>query len=288
MTGGSPNPLQAPRRQRSSRGGHAWGPAVGLRRLVALVVVGGALIAGAALASGAPLPTPACPPVDGWTPAGTFGPIDQGLGVEYQCQYSVAGQAEQLTLDVSWTKPSARNVDVNFSQCGKAPYGGTYYEFLFSGTALARAEYDVTGGPNDAAIFQADRARIEPAALTLLHATAKLAKPCAHSGMPPPSSASPPRVAASPATGRHGAVVALNFTVAGAPGTVRIVLTIYGGANATTVLFRKDYGTTSVTATARQLHVGIRANRAGASRWCVTATNARGRSATACNSLVVA
>jgi hypothetical protein len=256
-------------------------------RLVVLLVSGTALMASAAMASSVPIATPACPPVDGWMSAGTFGPIDQGLGIEYQCLYSVPGQAEQLTLDLIWIKPSARDVDVDFSQCGKAPYGGSYYEFIFSGTALAREEYEVTGGPNDAGIFQADRARIEAAALTLLHATAVLAKPCTRTVTPPPSRGARPTVAAQPAAGNAGAVVSFNFTVAGSSGKVRIVLTIYSGTNNSSILFRKDYGNTSVSPTPRALHVGIRANNPGTNRWCVTAINARGKATTACNTLVV-
>jgi hypothetical protein len=252
-----------------------------------LLVSGAAFLVSVALANSAPIPAPACPPVDGWTPAGTFGPIDQGLGVEYQCLYSVSGQAEQATLDVAWTKPSARDVDVDFSQCGKASFGGSYYEFLFSGTALARVEYEVTGGANDAAIFQADRARLATSALALLHSTSALAKPCAKTVTPPPAGGAPPKVTAQPASGTAGAVVFFNFTVAGSAGKVRIVLTIYGGASNSTVLFRKGYGTTSVSLTRRHLRVGIRANNAGTDRWCVTATNSRGKSMTACSSLVV-
>ena len=140
----------------------------------------GVILVGAAGASGAtPVARPACPAVDGWNPAGTFGPLDQGLGILFDCNYAVAGQAEQLTLDVIWIKPSTRSVDVDYSQCGKAPTGAPPQVFVYSGKALVRVEYVVSGGSNNVGVFQADRARIELAATTLLNTTAALAKPCA-------------------------------------------------------------------------------------------------------------
>jgi len=136
-----------------------------------------------------PLPRPACPPVDGWDSAGTFGPLDQGLGILFECNYSVAGQAEQLTLGVIWIKPSARDVDVDYSQCGRAPSGSGSDFFIYSGKALTRVEYVVSGGPNDVGVLQADRARIEVAATALLNASAALAKSCTKSTTPPTNAA---------------------------------------------------------------------------------------------------
>ena len=201
--------------------------------------------------------------------------------------YAVSGQAEQLTLDVIWIKPSARSVDVDYSQCGRASYGGSYYRFIYSGKALAREEYSVTGGSNNAGVFQANQTRIQVAAITLLTATDKLAKPCARTTTPPPPQLTArPTVQVQPASGNAGTVVTFNFAVA-SKGKVRIVLTIYGGANNSTVLLRKNYGKTSVTSSGRSLRVGIRPNNHGTYLWCITATNTAGRSATACTSLVV-
>jgi len=134
------------------------------------------------------LPTPACPRVDGWNAAGTFGPLDQGLGILFECDYAVPGQVEQLTLGVIWIKPSARDVDVDYSQCGRAPSGSGSDFFIYSGKALTRVEYVVSSGPNDIAVLQADRARIEAGAIALLNASVALAKPCTKSTTHPPTS----------------------------------------------------------------------------------------------------
>lgn len=258
-----------------------------MRGRIVLVVVGAMLGAAAPSIAKAPLVTPRCPQVAGWTPAGTFGPIDQGLGVQFQCNYAVAGQAEQLTLDVLWTKPSTRNVDVDYSQCGKASTGGPVDRFIYSGRALAREEYVVSGGSNNAGVFQADRTRIEVAAVTLLNATAALAKPCAGTTTPPPSSTARPTVQLQPARGTAGTVLSFSFTVGGPAGRVRIVLTIYGGANSATVLLRKDYGKAIVSRPGRGFSVRIRANGRARDLWCITATDVAGRAATACSSLIV-
>lgn len=244
-------------------------------------------VAVATATASAPLTTPPCPQVEGWNSAGTFGPIDQGLGILFDCRYARPGQAEQLTLDAVWIKPSARDVDVDYSQCGKTSFGGSYYRFIYSGQALARVEYAVGGGANNAGVLQADRARIEVAANTLLTATAMLAKPCAKTTTPPPASTARPTVRVQPAVGRAGTVVSFNFTIASSRGVVRIVLTIYGGASNSSVLLRKDYGKQSVAPSGHLLRAGIRANNRGTYLWCITATNAAGHAATACSSLVV-
>lgn len=258
-----------------------------MRGQIVLVAIGAMLVAAASSPAKVPVMTPPCPQVEGWTVAGTFGPIDQGLGIQFQCNYALGGRAEQLTLDVLWTKPSARSVDVDYSQCGKASTGGPANRFIYSGKALAREEYVVSGGSNNAGVFQADRARIEVAAATLLNATAALAKPCARTTTPPPSGTARPTVQLQPARGRAGTVLVFSFTVGGHAGRVRIVLTIYSGANNATVLLRKDYGTATVSRPGRGFGVRIRANARATDLWCITATDAAGRAATACNSLIV-
>ena len=166
-----------------------------MRRRLVLLVWGAILGVVVAISVGAvsatataPLATPACPRVDGWNSAGTFGPLDQGLGILFECNYMVPGQAEQLTLGVIWIKPSARDVDVDYSQCGRGPSGSGSDFFIYSGKALTRVEYVVSGGQNDIGVLQADRARIEAAATTLLNASVTLAKPCTKSTTPPPTS----------------------------------------------------------------------------------------------------
>jgi hypothetical protein len=258
-----------------------------MRGRIILLVISAVLVVAATASASVPLVTPPCPQVEGWNSAGTFGPVDQGLGILFDCNYARPGQAEQLTLDVVWIKPSARDVDVDYSQCGKASYGGSYYQFIYSGTALVRVEYLVTGGPNNAGVFQADQARIAVAAIALLKATGTLAKPCTKTTAPPPTNTARPTVRVQPAVGSAGTVISFNFTVAAREGKAGIVLTIYGGTNNATVLLRKDYGRRSVSASGRALHAGIRANNRGAYLWCVTATNAAGHAATACSSLVV-
>ncbi len=257
-----------------------------MRGRIVLLVVSAILVVAATAAANAPLATPPCPQVEGWNSAGTFGPIDQGLGILFDCNYAIPGQAEQLTLDVVWIKPSARSVDVDYSQCGRASSGGSYYRIIYSGTALAREDYEVTGGPNNASVFQANQTRIQAAAITLLKATSVLAKPCTKTTTPPPGTARP-TVRVQPAAGSAGTVVSFNFTVSARKGKVGIVLTIYGGTNNATVLLSKDYGKASVTPSGRALHAGIRANNRGTYLWCITATNAAGHAATACSSLVV-
>jgi hypothetical protein len=258
-----------------------------MRGRIVLLGIGAMLVAAASSTAKAPLVTPPCPHVEGWTPAGTFGPIDQGLGIQFQCNYAVAGQAEQLTLDVLWTKPSSRNVGVDYSQCGKASTGGPAERFIYSGKAVAREEYVVSGGPHNAGVFQADRTRIEVAALMLLNATAALAKPCARTTTPAPSSTARPTVQVEPARGRAGTVLLFSFTVGGPAGRVRIVLTIYRGANNATVLLRKDYGKATVSRPGQGFSVRIRANARATDLWCITATDAAGRTARGCSSFIV-
>src|ERR1700730_8204782 len=212
------------------------------------VAMGAAMLAGAsvvppAVAASGPLPRPACPQVEGWNPAGTFGPIDQGLGYDFQCMYAIPGQAEQLTLDTSWVKPTARDVDVDYSKCGRAPTSNSYQGFIYGGRALARVIYEVTSGFNNGAVFAGDRARIEVSAQGLLKSTEALAKSCTKRPAVPPASRTVPRptVAVHPAVGTAASDIPFRFTIA-SKDRVGIVLTIYDGTNQSSVVLRHNFG----------------------------------------------
>jgi hypothetical protein len=287
-------------------------------RLVAVIfaVALGGLLAPTALAQ-APA-TPPCPQVEGWTPAGTFGPIDNGNGVEFRCIYDYPGYVDQLTLDVNWFKPSARDVDVDYTECGRAASGGAYYTDIYGGTNIVHEEYGVSGGATYAeiaAIFQAELQHIQAAAQVFMQATESLAKSCTPSSTssgssssggstptgagspgsspatgPPPSDTTPPTVHVRRASGRAGSRIAFHFLVADDSGQVDVLLTIYRGAGRSTVLMSKDYGTTAADPPGRAYVATIQARgrgTRGTHRWCITATNAAGNSSTACSSLVV-
>jgi hypothetical protein len=290
-------------------------------RLVAVIfaVALGGLLAPAALAQ---VPaTPPCPQVQGWTPAGTFGPIDNGNAVEFQCIYDYPGYVDQLTLDVNWYKPTARDVDVDYTECGRAASGGAYYTDIYGGTNIVHEEYGVSGGATYAeisAIFQAELQHIQAAAQVFMQATETLAKSCTPSSTsngssssgsssggsaPPtntgstgsspataPSDTTPPTVHLRRASGRAGSRIAFHFLVADDSGQVDVLLTIYRGSGRSTVLMSKDYGTVAADQPGRSYVATIQAHgrgTRGTHRWCITAANAAGNSTTACSSLVV-
>jgi hypothetical protein len=251
--------------------------------------------------------TPPCPQVQGWIPAGTFGPIDTGLGVQFQCIYSLPGQPQLLTLDMHWIKPTARDVDVDFSQCGRPSSGGAYYTDIYSGSNLVHEEYLVNSGSaaGNAAVFQAEQQHIQQAAYVLMTATEALAKSCTPSGAPttpppsstPPASApaavpsgndtAPPTVHVRPARGRLGRNISFRFTIADDSGHVDVLLRIYQGTSNSRILMNHDYGTATAPPQGRLYSAMIRAHRRGTNLWCLTATDAAGNHATACSSVIV-
>lgn len=253
-------------------------------RLIALIAVVLA-VSGAPTASGAVGPTtPPCPDVEGWTFTRAPAPIDKPISVEFWCEYMRAGQPETLSLDVDWVKPAARDVDVDFKQCTRPSSGADYYRDVWSGKALARIEYSVTGGTvaSNKAIFAAERARIERAALVFLAATEKLAKSCAKTPSRPRDTRRP-TVQVEPASGAASTSIAFRLRVADDRDSVTIVLTIYASRAKDEVVFRKSYG----KAKPGRYTIKIRANSRGVHLWCLTATDAAGNKATACSKLVV-
>lgn len=250
--------------------------------LVLILAVGSGTPVGSAAT---PIATPPCPQVEGWSFDRTFGPLDQGLGVQFSCGYAIPGFAERLELDVIWIKPTARDVDVDYTQCGRASFGESYYRFIYSGSNFARVEYIVNAGTvaSNAARFQADRERIERAARVFLAASEKLAKSCAKTPPPVAKDTVRPTVRVQRASGVAGTPVVFPFSVADNSGRARVVLTIYGAQNKAKVVFRKDYG---IAKTGRYT-VKIRVQSPATSLWCIKATDAAGNAATACSALVV-
>lgn len=244
------------------------------------------LVASAAFAAAAPQPvTPPCPQVEGWTLARTFGPIDTGGGVDFNCEYSQPGRPEDLTLNPVWTKPSVRDTDVDYSQCGRASSRGPAEAFIWSKSHFARLHYVVSGGTaaSNAAVFQANRERIEKAVLVLLASTEPLAKSCTKTTPPPARDARRPTVHVRPARGKAGAVVSFSFSVADNSGRVGVLLTIYDAPAKARMLFRKNYG----VAKSGSYTVKIRVQNRRTAVWCITATDGTRNTATACSSLVV-
>lgn len=267
-------------------------------RFVSAVTISVIALAAAAAAPSAPPATPPCPQVEGWNYTGTFGPLDNGNAVEFECEYAYPGQPNQLTLDVYWYKPTARDVDVDYSQCGRASSGGDYYRLIWSRSRFAREEFTVNAGnaESNRAIFKAEQDHIQKAALVLLTATESLAKPCTKTA-PAPDPARPaapakrdttrPKVRVQPASGQAGTQIALDFTVADDSGRTGILITIYGGANDKTVLMKKNYGTAKAEPSGHDYTAKVLARNRGTSLWCLTATDAAGNAATACSKLVV-
>ncbi len=260
------------------------------RSLVTALLVAALGLLVASLAGASPPPTPPCPQVEGWTSAGTFGPIDNGNAVQFQCLYSLPGQPNQLTLDMHWYKPSARDVDVDYTECGRVTPGGSYYAFLWSKSHFVEEEYVVSGGTHDsnAAYFKADQERIRKSALTLLAATETLAKSCTKSSSSGGAKDTQrPTVKVQAVRGSPGSVLVFTFTVADNSPRVDVVLTIYDTRARTKVLFRKDYGKAAATRSGRIYHIRIRVHRAANNYWCLTATDAARNRTTACAPLTV-
>ena len=248
---------------------------------------------GCVLAVGVPgatslTPVPACPELEGWAHSGQPGTIDSGNHVQFSCAYAQPGHAEQPSYDAFWYKPSARDVDVNYQDCGRASSGGSYYWDIWSKTHFVNVEYRVGGGPSsvDIAVFASQRERLDRTALALLAATEGLAKSCTKTAAKP-ADATRPTVRVRPARGRAGSNIVFRFSVGYNSGKVRVVLTILESRLDRAVLLRKSYGVATAPASRRSYTATIHAKSVGSHLWCITATDTAGNTMTACNTLVV-
>jgi len=249
--------------------------------VAALALTGG--ISGAAPTSN---PVPACQELEGWSHSGQPLVIDSGTHVQLRCVYEQPGRAEQPSFDAFWYTPAARDVDMNYADCGRAASGGSYYRDIWSKTHFVNIEYRVTGGNANAAVFQAERERLDKTALALLAGAEGVAKSCTKT-VPKAVDTVRPTVRVRPAKGRAGSNIMFRFSVGDNSGSVRVVLTIYKSRADRTVLLRKNYGRAKAPAARRAYTVVIHARNAGNRFWCITATDAAGNRATACTSLVV-
>ena len=144
--------------------------------VAALALTGG--ISGAAPTSN---PVPACPELEGWSHSGQPGVIDSGTHLQLSCAYMQPGRAEQPSYDAFWYTPAARDVDMNYADCGRAASGGSYYRDIWSKTHFVNIEYRVSGavsGATNSAVFQAERERLDRTALALMGRTEAVAKSC--------------------------------------------------------------------------------------------------------------
>ena len=257
----------------------------GLMLRLAVIAAVLAAVGGSSAAVAAAPATPPCPAVEGWNFSRTIGPIDKPISVQFVCEYMRPGQPELFSLDVDWIKPAARDVDVDFNQCKRPSSGGPYYRDVWSGKAFVRLEYIVNSGTaaSNAAVFAADRERIERAAFTFLAATEQLAKPCAKQPAPPPADTRRPTVRVEPAAGKAGTPVAFAFSMADNSSALGVTLTIYDSRTKAKVAFHKSYG----KAKPGSYTIKIRPRAAGVHLWCLTAKDAAGNTATACSKLVV-
>lgn len=233
-------------------------------------------------------PVPGCPDLEGWNHAGVPGTIDSGDHVQFSCNYSQPGHGEQPSYDAFWSKPSARDVDVNYSDCGRAASGGSYYEDIWSKTHFVNVEYRVSGAVSaatNAAVFQAERARLDRTALALLAAAEKLAKSCTKT-VSKPADTIRPTVKVGGARGRAGTAIALRFTVGDNSGKVRLVLTVYKSSGLRTVLLRRSFPVSAPSAR-RSYTATVRIGSIGRHLWCIVASDAAGNATTRCASLVV-
>jgi hypothetical protein len=246
-------------------------------RFVAILAAAVAAVAVPSAMPAAPPPTPGCPDLEGWTLAGPPLTIDNGLHLQFRCAFAQPGRAEQASFDAFWTTPAARDADVDFHECGKAPDGGSYYRDIWSGKAFVQIEYRVEGGTQNAGVFQAERERLDRAALQLMSATEKLAKSCVKKDTVRPS------IHVRGVRGPAATTLAFPFSVADASGRANVVLTVYDTRAKAKVLVRKKLGW--LAAGIHSAHVRV-ASR-GAHIWCITATDAAGNTATACGAVVV-
>ena len=235
----------------------------------------------AALPAASPA-TPACPDVEGWTLTGQPMTIDSGLHLQFRCVFTQPGRAEQASFDAFWRTPATRDVDVDFHECGKAPSGGSYYRDIWSGKAFVQIEYRVGGGNANAAVFQAERERLDRAALQLMAATEPLAKPCAKQA-PAAKDTTRPAVRVRGVRGPAATAIAFPFSVADDSGRVNVVVTVYDGRAKARALLRKKLGWLRAGAHTAHLRLASR----GAHVWCINAADASGNAASACGAVVI-
>ncbi len=253
-------------------------------RFVSIVAVGLAALAVPAGTSAAPAPAPACPQVEGWAPSGRPLTIDSGLHFQFRCVYAQPGHSETATFDAFWWTPAARDADVDFHECGKASGGGSYYRTIWSGKSFVEIEYGVGGGNANAALFQAERERLDRAALALMASTENLAKSCTKAAVPSVRDTTRPAVRVHRAGGPAGGKIAFPFSVADDSGRINVVLTIYDGRAKAKTLVRKRYG----WARSGSYTVRLRLRSVGRHYWCVAATDAARNTRVACGTVVVA
>lgn len=256
---------------------------------IAIAPLALALLGGVSGAAPVLTPVPACPDLEGWAHSGEPLIVDSGNHVQFRCAYAQPGRGEQPSYDAFWFKPSARDVDVNYDDCGRPASEGSYYRDIWSKTHFVNVEYRVSGavsGATNVAVFKAERERLDRTALALLAATEKVAKSCTKTA-PKAMDTTRPTVRVSPARGRRGSKIAFRFSVGDNSGKVRVVLIIYKTASNRTVLLRKYYGVALAPPSRRSYKTVIPTKSAGTHLWCIAATDAGGNTATACTSLVV-
>ena len=259
------------------------------RQLLLLIAVAASgLLASVSGAAPKLTPVPGCPDLEGWNHAGVPGTIDSGDHVQFRCTYSQPGRGEQPSYDAFWSKPSARDVDVNYNDCGRAASGGSYYQDIWSKTHFVNVEYRVSGGVSaatSAAVFQAERARLDRTALALLAATEKLAKSCTKTVSKPVDTVRP-TVKVRGAKGRAGSAIVLRFTVGDNSGKVRIALTVYKPGGLRTVVLRRSFPV-SAPSSKRSYTATVRIGSVGTHLWCIVASDAAGNSLKRCALLIV-
>ena len=259
------------------------------RQLFAVAFAAVVLGAAGGVSGAASTPVPACPELEGWALSGQPLIVDSGNHVQFRCTYAQAGRGEQPSFDAFWYKPSARDVDVDYHECGKSASGGSYYRDIWSKSHFVNVEYRVSGAVSadtNSAVFQAERERLDRTALALLGAAEKLSKSCTKTA-PKPADSTRPTVRVRPAKGGAGSNIAFRFSVGDNSGTVRVVLIIYKAANNRAVLVRKNYGVRKAPPSRRSYTATIRTKRVGTHLWCIVATDGARNTATACTSLVV-
>lgn len=252
-------------------------------RFVAILAAAVAAVAVPSAMPAAPPATPGCPDLEGWTLAGPPLTIDNGLHLQFRCAFEQPGRAEQASFDAFWTTPAARDADVDFHDCGKAPDGGSYYRDIWSAKAFVQIEYRVEAGTQNSAVFQAERERLDRAALQLMTATEKLAKSCAKQAAPAPTDRTRPSVHVRGVRGPAATTIAFPFTIADDSGRMNVVLTVYDGRAKVRVLVRKKLGWLRSGAHAARLRLASR----GAHVWCVAAADAAANTRTACGAVVI-
>ena len=255
---------------------------------IALAAVAlGSLLGG--VSGAAPTPVPACPELEGWTLSGQPLIVDGGNHVQFRCTYAQPGRGEQPSFDAFWYKPSARDVDVDYNDCGKPSSGGSYYRDIWSKSHFVNVEYRVSGAVSaatNAAVFQAERERLDRTALALLSGAEKLAKSCTKTA-PKPADTRRPIVTVHAAKGRSGSNIIFRFSVGDNSGTFVWCSPSTSPPATGPCSFARTTVSAKAPASRRSYTATIHAKSAGSHLWCIAATDAAGNTATACSSLVV-